>query len=288
MLIRNYLRYIAISAIFISAILFHTTATFAQSTVCDNYPVTICVIPTSISLPWRVSENNLTTTGQTGEPRLVNPLDTTSLTTMWFRWSPAVNGVYAVDTASFGLTPASAINTEIAVYRQTGTTFAGLIKLGADDDWSLSNCIPVRPLPTGESNLKSCVKFTAYAGNQYVIQVDSSGNTATGQIYTNMTLINALVPTAANVSIGGRVINDYGRGVSRATVTLTDVNGNTRTATTNQFGYYRFTEIESGQNYILEAQRKGYQFENNPRVLNVNEDLTSEDFIGANPFIQRE
>jgi hypothetical protein len=294
MLIRNYLRYIAIGSIFISAILFHTTTTFA-ATNCDNYPVTICNVP-NIPTPFTVQDDNTMATAQVGEPRLVNPLDVTPLNTLWITWKPQITGLYAADTSKGSAAVFSTVDTELAVYRQTGTTFAGLIKLGSNDSWSqfapaiqdFSNCFPQAPLPPGESSNKSCVKFIAYQGLTYVFQIDSAGNTATGNLYLHLALINALTPTAANVSIGGRVTNNFGRGVSRTLVTLTDINGNTRTATTNQFGYYRFTEVESGQNYILEAQRKGYQFENNPRVLNVNEDLTGEDFIGANPFIQRE
>jgi hypothetical protein len=294
MLIHNYLRYFAIGSILISAIFFHITTTFA-ATNCDNYPVTICNVP-NIPTPFTVQDDNTMATAQVGEPRLVNPLDVTPLNTLWITWKPQITGLYEADTSKGSASVFSTVDTELAVYRQTGTTFAGLIKLGSNDSWSqfapaiqdFSNCFPQAPLPPGESSNKSCVKFIAYQGLTYVFQIDSSGNTATGNLYLHLALINALTPTAANASISGRVTNDSGRGVSRAMVTLTDADGNIRAATVNQFGYYRFTEVESGQNYILQVQRKGYQFQNNPRVLNVNEDLTDEDFVGVNPFIKRE
>jgi Carboxypeptidase regulatory-like domain len=296
MFIRNYLRYFAIGSILISAILFHTTTTFA-ATNCDNYPVAICNVP-NIPTPFTVQDDNTMATAQVSEPRLVYPLDVTPLNTLWITWKPQITGLYAADTSRGTATVFSPVDTELAVYRQTGTTFAGLIKLGSNDSWlqfepviqDFSNCFPQVPLPTGESSNKSCVKFIAYQGLTYVFQIDSSGNTPTGLVYLHLALINPLTPTASNASISGRVTNDSGRGISRSIVTLTDANGNERTATTNPFGYYRFVDVESGQNYVLQVKRKGYRFQNNPRVLNVNEDLTGEDFIpiSVSSFKQRE
>lgn len=86
------------------------------------------------------------------------------------------------------------------------------------------------------------------------------------------------VPTAANVSVGGRVSDTNGRGISKARVTITDAaSGETQTALTNAFGYYRFEEIAAGQSYILEAAHKRYQFA--PRVLNVLDEITDADLI---------
>lgn len=59
-----------------------------------------------------------------------------------------------------------------------------------------------------------------------------------------------------------------GRGVSRAPVTLTNANGETRTAITNPFGYYRFEEIPAGEAYVFQARYKRYQFA--PQVQTVN------------------
>ncbi len=56
-----------------------------------------------------------------------------------------------------------------------------------------------------------------------------------------------LNPSAAPVSIGGRVFNQSGRGVSRALISLTDEHGNNRYAMTNPFGYYRFADISAGE-----------------------------------------
>lgn len=84
--------------------------------------------------------------------------------------------------------------------------------------------------------------------------------------------LNTVAPTtAASITISGRVSTANGNGISRATVHLTDQNGNIRTAKTNSFGYFRLTEIEAGQTFVVNIFHREFQFA--PRVLSVNEDL---------------
>ena len=85
------------------------------------------------------------------------------------------------------------------------------------------------------------------------------------------------VATAASVSISGRVLTAYGRGVPRARVTLTDASGETRYAMTNFFGYYRFEQVTPGETYIFNVESKSNKFA--PRVLTVTEDLSDFNFI---------
>ena len=88
-----------------------------------------------------------------------------------------------------------------------------------------------------------------------------------------------LAPTAASVSVGGRVLDTNGRGISRALVTLTVASGATRTSLTNPFGYYRFDNIRAGDSYIFEAKHKSYSF--TPQVLFVGEELSDFDFTAS-------
>lgn len=53
---------------------------------------------------------------------------------------------------------------------------------------------------------------------------------------------------------------------------MTDANGNTRTARTNPFGYFRFEGIEAGQTCALQVSSKRFTFA--PQVITVNEALT--------------
>ncbi len=95
--------------------------------------------------------------------------------------------------------------------------------------------------------------------------------------------ISNVAPTAAAVSVGGRVTTFRGRGIGRAQITLTNAAGDTRTALTNAFGYFRFTELRAGETYIFTVKSKQYQFADNPQVLFVGNDLDDLNFA-AIPF----
>lgn len=82
-------------------------------------------------------------------------------------------------------------------------------------------------------------------------------------------------PTAANISISGRVLAGQG-GLRNAVVYLTDSRGQTRSTRSNSFGYYRFEGLEAGQTVVIGVNSKLYQFE--PRVLSLSEDLADIDF----------
>ena len=88
--------------------------------------------------------------------------------------------------------------------------------------------------------------------------------------------VTIFAPTAAGVSISGRVLTPNGRGLTNARVTLTEATGQTRTTRTTSFGYYRFSDIEAGQTVVISVQSKRYRFSS--QTLNVNEDLTDLNF----------
>jgi Lamin Tail Domain/Carboxypeptidase regulatory-like domain/Putative Ig domain len=72
--------------------------------------------------------------------------------------------------------------------------------------------------------------------------------------------INA-APTAASVTVRGRVVSESGRGLSRAAISLFDTQtGETRYARANQMGYFTITDLPVGDFYIMQVQRKGYDF----------------------------
>lgn len=87
----------------------------------------------------------------------------------------------------------------------------------------------------------------------------------------------ALGATAATVTIGGRVSSANGRGIARARVSITDANGETRRATTNSFGNYRFRDAAVGETYVLEVSAKRYRFA--PQILTVGEETNDLNFI---------
>lgn len=60
-----------------------------------------------------------------------------------------------------------------------------------------------------------------------------------------------LVPTAASVSIGGKVKTVGENGIRNVVVALTDLNGAVRTTVTGSLGWFHFTDVEVGQTYVL-------------------------------------
>lgn len=84
-------------------------------------------------------------------------------------------------------------------------------------------------------------------------------------------------PTAGDASISGRVMDSAGRGVYRASVVMSDQDGNIVYAATNPFGYYRFKNVETGRSYILEARSKRHRFQS--RVVTANDDVVGLDFV---------
>jgi hypothetical protein len=86
------------------------------------------------------------------------------------------------------------------------------------------------------------------------------------------TFFNSFV-TAAGLSINGQVLSSKRRPVARALVTVTDSFGNIRMVQANQFGYFRFSDLEAGSSLFLNVRHKGFRF--NPQVITLNDNLDS-------------
>jgi len=119
-------------------------------------------------------------------------------------------------------------------------------------------------------------------GNQYRAVFTN----AFGAAVSNPATLNVMPPTAAGVSVSGRVLTNDGRGLPQAIVQITLQNGNTRIARTNSFGYYQFEDIEVGQTLIITVNSKRYQF--TPQVISINDSITNLDFTANTPFAPKE
>lgn len=86
-----------------------------------------------------------------------------------------------------------------------------------------------------------------------------------------------LAPTAASVTVSGRVLTFNGRGISRTLISVTDSSGTIRTTLTNPFGHFQFTDIAVGETYIFSIRSKQFQFAEPTQIL-----FVSEDFSGLN------
>jgi|SRR5688572_22016727 len=126
-------------------------------------------------------------------------------------------------------------------------------------------------------------------GGGHVTGGSYSGTTTTGQPAAGGFLtggasahysgfwVPELSPTAAGVSISGRVLAPSGAGLTNATVHLTGQSGETLVARTSSFGYYQFDDVEVGQTVIISVSSKRYIYA--PRTLSLQDSVTDVDFL---------
>ncbi len=76
----------------------------------------------------------------------------------------------------------------------------------------------------------------------------------------------------SNATISGRVLAPGGVARSRVTVTLSDMSGVIKTTLSNNFGYFTFTNVSTGQTYSLSGESKQYNF--TAQNVMVNGDVT--------------
>ncbi|MFN2500688.1 MAG: carboxypeptidase regulatory-like domain-containing protein [Pyrinomonadaceae bacterium] len=88
-----------------------------------------------------------------------------------------------------------------------------------------------------------------------------------------------VIPTAANVSLSGRVTTPDDRPLRNAVVSITDEQGNTRTTLTTSFGFYSFANVATGARYTIRVAAKRYRF--TALVLQVNGELTDINFVAV-------
>ncbi len=87
------------------------------------------------------------------------------------------------------------------------------------------------------------------------------------------------IPTAANVSLQGRVMLQAGNGIRNVSVTLTEQDGTRHYATTGSFGYFRFDDLRAGQTVVVSVAAKRYTFSQPDRVVSLQDNLTDFNFI---------
>lgn len=112
-------------------------------------------------------------------------------------------------------------------------------------------------------------------GNDPIPQTASNPQAGSVQVVSAPATITLMSPTAATVTLGGRVTVGT-RGLANATVYLTDQTGASRAARTNSFGYYRFAGVPSGNTCILSVVSKLYSFV--PQAVNVYADIEDLNF----------
>jgi type VI secretion system secreted protein VgrG len=95
----------------------------------------------------------------------------------------------------------------------------------------------------------------------------------------NINNVCNLGPTAAAVSISGRVTTASGRGIRNVTITMIDASGNERGAQTTAFGYYHFNDVMAGETITLTAKARRFRFNQSSIVRTTNESVTDAIFV---------
>lgn len=115
--------------------------------------------------------------------------------------------------------------------------------------------------------------------------IDTANNTATingVQNFSDWTLAEPLAPTAASVTVSGRVMNANGAGLGRATVMLLDTNTNqTRTAQTRGDGSYVFEDVPVGTLYVITVRARRYTFAPATQSFMLTDALGNVNFVGG-------
>ena len=181
----------------------------------------------------------------------------------------AMNFAVDIPVSDFVIDPTAAttfyIGTDIGIYRSTD----------AGANWNQFNDglppVVVMRLESTNANGTSTLTNGAQVANNSIL----AGTYGRG-VYQNV----ILGPTAAPVSVSGRVVSLKGRGIAGASVNVTDQSGSSRMVRTNSFGYYLFNDIAAGETYVLSVSHKRYVF--SPRVVSVSKDLSGFDFIAEN------
>lgn len=118
--------------------------------------------------------------------------------------------------------------------------------------------------------------FYIWADNSNTTGDNPNGANTSPDLYTARVTVAG--PTAASVSVSGRVLTPDGQGLRNAIVQLTSPNGSVFQVRTSTFGYYRFDEVLAGQTYVATVASKRFTF--SPRTLSVASELFDVDFVG--------
>lgn len=86
-----------------------------------------------------------------------------------------------------------------------------------------------------------------------------------------------LGPTAAHVSISGRVVDPSGTGVASAVLYMHTQEGDLRITRSSSFGYFQFNDVAAGQAVLITVQARRYTYA--PRTVIVADDVIDIEFV---------
>jgi hypothetical protein len=119
-------------------------------------------------------------------------------------------------------------------------------------------------------------------GVNFIVNPGADTFTVVGaSVFSDWTAGNPLAPTAADVSINGRLLTADGRPVYGARISLLDQDGNVKMAISNPFGYFRFYDVGVGRSYVISVNHKLYRFAS--RTISITDNVVGLELV-ADPF----
>ena len=177
------------------------------------------------------------------------------------RYNPNSMQTVAWSVASTDVAPISVANINILLSIDGGNTFPMVLAANTPNDGSEMVTMP--NLTNANARIRVEAAPTALVGANGTFFDVSNANFRIG------------APSAASAPLGGRITDAYGRALRGVRVRLSNADGTLDlTATTNIKGFYSFSGVLTGTDYIVSATRKGYRFTPDSRLVNhFNEDF---------------
>lgn len=114
--------------------------------------------------------------------------------------------------------------------------------------------------------------------------INAATNTATVTGITDFSdwgIGEALDTPILTADIGGRLELSGGRGISNATIILTNPGGEVHRTQPNQFGYYRFLDVPTGVSYTVTVDSKRYSYNPSSQTFTLTADNFGVNFTGT-------
>lgn len=131
----------------------------------------------------------------------------------------------------------------------------------------------------------------ASTGGNFTIE-GTIGQPATGKpqnapykIQSGFWTAPSFAPTAANAAVSGRVTNSQGQGIRNVLISMSSATGETRSAISSAFGYFRFDDVAAGRTYIFTAKSRRFTFTEPVLVRSIIDYVDDINFIAADSTV---
>lgn len=116
------------------------------------------------------------------------------------------------------------------------------------------------------------------ANGMWRLNVSDNAEGDTGTVSTAQLTIHYSLATSANAAVSGRVLSG-GSGIRNATVILNGGNLSEPLVTkTNDLGFYGFSDLPSGQVYVVTVVSRKYRFTQPSLIVNLQSDISDANF----------